>query len=157
MFVRHYRTGDAAKLAQITHDAVHQLTCQHYSEAQREAWSPEPMTATAFENRIPEGRDVFVAESAAGHAIGFIELDQDGGIDRFYCAPEQAGRGVGAALYSHLEDRAKARGISRLHVDASKLARPFFEKRGFHTLREQDVIRHGIVLQNYAMQKNLST
>ena len=38
-------------------------------------------------------------------------------------------------------------------VAASITARPFFEKRGYRVIREQQVERKGILLTNYVMEK----
>ena len=40
-----------------------------------------------------------------------------------------------------------------LTVHASITARPFFERRGYTLIRPQWVERHGILLQNFVMQK----
>ena len=37
---------------------------------------------------------------------------------------------------------------------ASVTAKPFFEKRGYRVVREQQVSRQGILLTNYVMEKD---
>lgn len=41
----------------------------------------------------------------------------------------------------------------RIVTHASITARPFFEKRGYRTLRERRVLRYGVPLTNYHMEK----
>ena len=36
---------------------------------------------------------------------------------------------------------------------ASITARPFFEKRGYRVVKEQQVERHGVLLTNFVMEK----
>ena len=40
-----------------------------------------------------------------------------------------------------------------VRVDASITARPFFEGRGYRVVRRQQVLRRGVVLTNFAMEK----
>jgi putative acetyltransferase len=87
--------------------------------------------------------------------VGFIDLEADGHIDRLYCAPEAAGRGVASRLYEATEAAARVQGISRLFTEASERARRFFERKGFTVLERQDMIRRGVPIHNYRMTKTL--
>src|SRR3974390_735669 len=42
-------------------------------------------------------------------------------------------------------------GLSDLFTEASKVARPFFERHGFHVTEEQDIEIGGVVFQRYGM------
>ena len=61
-------------------------------------------------------------------------------------------RGVASALCDALEGAVAA---ERIATNASITAKPFFERRGYQTLWEQQVIRHGTALTNYRMEKRL--
>ena len=87
--------------------------------------------------------------------VAFIDLEPDGDIDRLFCAPEAAGRGVASRLYESLETAARAQGIERLFTEASELARRFFERKGFTVLQRQDKILRGVPIHNYRMAKTL--
>lgn len=65
------------------------------------------------------------------------------------------GTGVGSALYAWLERAALDRGLSRLFVEASEVARDFFLRKGFRVVRRQDLVRHGVPIYNYVMDKPL--
>ena len=123
MRIRDYKSGDAAHLARIFHDAVHEIGKRDYSEQQVKAWSPAPASAERFAERSIDGRMVFVAVDENDRPAGFIELEQDGHIDCFYCRPDVAGTGVGKKLHDRLERRAWSAGIPRLFVEASEAAR----------------------------------
>lgn len=43
----------------------------------------------------------------------------------------------------------------KITTHASITARPFFEKRGYVTVKEQQVIRHNVALTNYIMEKQI--
>jgi putative acetyltransferase len=80
-----------------------------------------------------------VAGDEPGHLAAFIDLQPDGHIDRLFCAPEAAGRGV----------------ASRLFTEASELARRFLERKGFTVPERQDMIVRGAPIHNYRMAKTL--
>ena len=43
--------------------------------------------------------------------------------------------------------------LEKIITHASITARPFFEKRGYRVVKEQQVNRQGILLINYVMEK----
>ncbi|WP_298492582.1 GNAT family N-acetyltransferase [uncultured Maritimibacter sp.] len=149
MQIRRYRPEDAGALAQIFHAAVHETAALFYSPEQCAVWSPAPDVAK-FSDREADGRSVWVAEGAVG-VTGFIELEPDGHIDCFYVHP----RGAGRALLAMLIAAAREAGLSRLHVEASEVARPFFAREGFVTGERRDFVRSGVALHNWAMSKTL--
>ena len=86
------------------------------------------MPASQFLARVSDGRLVFVATDNGDKPIGFIELENNGHIDCFYCHPDVTRTGVGLALYNHLEQVALGSGLQRLYVEASEAAKTFFLK-----------------------------
>lgn len=50
-------------------------------------------------------------------------------------------------------DRLENKVTGRIMVNASITAKPFFEKRGYRVLREQQIKRQGITLINFVMKK----
>lgn len=100
------------------------------------------------------GRHTLVAEEA-GEVLGFAELEADGHLDMLYCRKDAVGRGVGTELYAAVEGRARELELPRIFTEASITARPFFERRGFTILRENAVVRHGVRLTNFSMEKTL--
>jgi len=90
------------------------------------------------------------------HVVGFIELDAGGHIDCMYTHPGFQGKGIASALYEHLLVQAIARGLKSLYVEASLIAQPFFEHRGFSVVKKNQVQRHGISLVNFSMEKCLN-
>ena len=72
-----------------------------------------------------------------------------------YVYPPVAGRGVGTLLADAIEKMAAARGATRLTVDASDTARPFFEARGYEPRHRQTVSLGDQWLGNTHMVKTL--
>ena len=76
--------------------------------------------------------------------VGFADLAADGYLDRLYVHRDWQRRGVASALCDALP------GARVTH--ASLIARPFFERRGWRVVREQQVERHGVLLTNFVME-----
>ena len=153
--IRNYQTRDAAAVADIFNRAVAEIASAAYSPEQIAAWLDGGMEAGETHVRCSDGRAVWVATDDADTAIAFIDLEDDGHIDMLFCQPEWAGRGVASSLYARLEDEARQRGMPRLYVEASEIARPFFERRGFALLHRNDLVMSGVAIHNYAMEKQL--
>jgi putative acetyltransferase len=153
--IRGYERRDAADVADVFYRSAREVALSDYTPEQVKAWVPKRWDAEHEHKRSGDGRLVLVAEGESGHVIAFIDLEPDGHIDRLYCAPEAAGRGIAARLYSRMEDAARADGITRLFTEASELARRFLERRGFAVLERQDKILRGVAIHNYLMAKTL--
>lgn len=152
--IRRYRQSDAPGLAKIFLDAVRKTGLQCYDPAQVAVWASRGATPEEVNARCMDGRAVFVAE-VDGRAEAFIDLQEDGHIDMMFCAPEHAGQGLAAQLFSSLEQEARRRGLPSLHVEASEMAKPFFERRGFVLVRRNDFTLEGVPIHNYHMEKLL--
>ena len=50
---------------------------------------------------------------------------------------------------------AKQAELKELTVEASKVAKPFFEKMGFVSIKKNKIKRSGVILVNYSMSLNL--
>jgi predicted GNAT family N-acyltransferase len=75
-----------------------------------------------------------LARDAQGRAIGTGRLLPDGHIGRMAVVADWRGRGVGAAILAALVERAKARGMSEVVLNAQTRARAFYARHGFGTV-----------------------
>ncbi len=153
--IRTYERRDAADVADVFYRSVREVALSDYTAEQVKAWVPGRWDAEQEHRRSGDGRLVLVAADESGHVVAFIDLEPDGHIDRLFCAPEAAGRGIASRLYEALETAARAQGIERLFTEASELARQFFERKGFAVLQRQDKILRGVPIHNYRMAKTL--
>ena len=152
--IREYRPSDAPSLARIFLDAVKRTGLRCYSAAQVAAWASRAATPEEVDARCMDGRAVYVAE-IDGRPEAFIDLQENGHIDMMFCAPDHTGQGLAAQLFVMLEREARRRGLARLHVDASEVAKPFFERRGFTLVRRNDLVIEGVPIHNYHMERLL--
>lgn len=153
--VRSAVPADFAALAQVFHDAVREGARSAYSEAECAAWCPEVPKGPGWDARLA-GSEVLVAE-VEGQTAGFMTLvPARGFLDMAFVAPRFARQGVGAALHSVLEGRARAAGLSRLTTEASLLLEPLLVRMGWQVTLRQEIERRGEVLRNARMVKELS-
>ena len=143
MTLRPYRPEDCPALAELFCHTVHTVCARDYTRAQLDAWAPAELDAAAWDASLLAHRTLVAEEN--GMIIGFADLAEDGYLDRLYVHRDWQGRGVATALCGALP------GARLTH--ASLTARPFFEKRGWHVVREQQVERRGVRLTNFVMEK----
>ena len=154
MDIQTYSSERASEIADLFHQSVHAIDPSVYSPELKEAWAPTPVNYERWSERLNE-KQPFVAV-IENRVAGFIELDADGHIDCTYTHPDFQGKGVASTLYEHLLEEAKSRNIKRLYVEASLIAKPFFEHRGFSVVKKNEVQRNGVSLVNFLMEKQLS-
>ena len=148
--IRDFRDDDALETAQIYFDAVRIGTASHYDQRQREAWAPEVPEEDAWRQRLG-AQKTLVAEQD-GRLIGFIALTPDGHIDLLFVLPEVMGRGVAKKLYDAVISEAERSGLSKLDVEASHLARSFFEREGWSVVRRRRKRRNKVELITFDME-----
>lgn len=151
--LREYREGDAAPMAQLYFDSVRGLGHRGYTPEQITAWAPTPPDPARFHARATDGRATLVAENLDGAILAYGDLEADGHIDHLYCRPEASGTGVASHLVDELLAHAETAGMTRLYVEASELARPLLERRGFTVVRRRDFTLREVPIHNYAMEK----
>lgn len=152
--LRPFLADDTEMLAEIFRASITELTADDYSEAQQDAWMAAADDEDAFRDRL-SARLTLIA-TLDGSPIGFASLADGHEIDMLYVHPAAAGRGAGAMLVDALEKLAQAHGATRLTVDASDTARPFFEKRGWTAQRRNTVSRGDEWLATTTLDKTLA-
>lgn len=145
--IREYRPPDCGELVRLFHDTVHKINARDYTNEQLEAWAPEEADLEAWNRSLLAHRTLVAEED--GRIAGFGDMDGTGYLDRLYVRWDCQGRGTASALCAALEQAAPG----RITTHASITARPFFEKRGYRTVRRQTVERRGAVLTNFVMVK----
>jgi ribosomal protein S18 acetylase RimI-like enzyme len=154
MIIREYISSDTPAIAQLFYDTVHQINIQDYTQEQVDAWASKDIDLEFWRQKL-SSKFTYVG-TIDEVIVGFIQLEGNGHIDCFYCHSQYQGQGIGNKLYQHLEVKAKLLRIDRLFVEASITAKPFFEKQGFVTVKEQEVELKGVKLRNFVMEKLLT-
>jgi putative acetyltransferase len=152
---REYRPSDAADLATIFYRSVREVACRFYNQAQVEAWAPGIGDPSGWHSRATDGRITVVAVNDADKPIAFGDMERNGHVDLLYSSAEALGTGAASAIYNRLELEAIHLGLTRLYVEASECALPFFERKKFIKVRRNDFEIRGVPIHNYTMEKFL--
>ena len=154
MEITSYSATLATEIADLFHQSVHAIDSDVYTPEQKEAWAPTPPDYERWSKRLNEKKPFIAIVNE--RVAGFMELDADGHIDCTYTHPDFQGNGVASALYERLLMEAKHKNINRLYVEASLIAKPFFERHGFSVVKKNEVERSGITLINFTMEHYLT-
>lgn len=150
-----YRTcciEDFPQVKRVFKDAVLNIGTHAYSEEQVHSWAAfadDPL----FEEQLKEGV-TFVAEEN-DEIVAFGQLHPLNHIALLYVDSGHGNRHIGAALVRQLEHRAEDAGMTAISVEASIIARPFFEKQGYTVLDKEVIDRNGVELERYLMHKRI--
>ncbi|GIU07671.1 GNAT family N-acetyltransferase [Shewanella morhuae] len=147
MKIRLFTPADVSQLALIFEASVMQGSGEYYSFAERSAWAyieGESRSDSYWLERL-KGTTIWVAETE-NMLVGFInlklgddtEVEASAEIECLFVHPEYARSGVATTLYFALFEQVKGLALKRLTVEASYLARPFFEKQGFRNTRRNE-------------------
>ena len=145
MYIREYEPADCSEIAALFYQTVHEVNKQDYTIEQLNAWAAGKVDLAAWNQSFLEHYTLVAVEN--GRIAGFGDIDETGYLDRLYVHKEHQREGIAAALCSRLE--AHVQGNILTH--ASSTARPFFQKRGYKVLKEQQVERQNVLLTNFVM------
>lgn len=145
MYIREYEPADCSEIAALFYQTVHEVNKQDYTIEQLNAWAAGKVDLAAWNQSFLEHYTLVAVEN--GRMAGFGDIDETGYLDRLYVHKEHQREGIAAALCSRLE--AHVQGNILTH--ASITARPFFQKRGYKVLKEQQVERQNVLLTNFVM------
>lgn len=139
--VRPATVSDAKAIIDLHFAAVHRSASGFYSSAVLESWSRPPDEARYLRMRaIIAGGDelVLVAQVDSGVvAFGSI-VPRLAELRAVYVRPDVGRLGIGAQVLTALEDMARERGVSELHMNASLNAEAFYHRAGY------EVVGHGV-------------
>ena len=148
MIIREYKSSDCEALTELFYDTVHFINCRDYTQEQIDVWATGEVDLKKWNASLLEHDSLVAMED--GLIVGFGDIDRTGYLDRLYVHKDYQGRGVATAICEKLENSVN---VKKIVTHASITAKPFFEKRGYVSVKEQEVFRQGISLKNYVMEK----
>lgn len=147
MVIRSYRPEDCKALADLFYHTVHTVNAADYTKEQLDAWAEGAVDFQRWNRSFQEHYSLVALQD--GVIIGFGDIDRTGYLDRLYVHADYQRKGAASAICDRLEQAVPG----KITVHASITARPFFEKRGYRTVKAQQVERRGVLLTNYVMEK----
>ena len=148
MFIRKYESTDCKELAELFYNTVYTINAKDYTKEQLDAWASGQVDLEKWDQSFQEHFTVVAVEN--GIIVGFGDIDTTGYFDRLYIHKNNQRKGIATAICDQLESKVQGKIVTH----ASVTAKPFFEKRGYKVLKEQQVVRKEIFLKNYVMEKN---
>ena len=148
MQLRKYQLSDYAQLAELFYQTVHSVNAQDYTREQLDAWATGEVDSQAWDKSFRAHRTIVATES--GKIVGFGDMDESGYLDRLYVHKDYQGQGIASAICDELERFTAGKTFT---THASITAKLFFQHRGYHVVRKQEVIRRGVALTNFVMEK----
>lgn len=150
MLLRKYTESDCKQLSELFFQTVHKINKKDYSKEQLNVWATGKVDIEEWNKSFLEHYTIVAVEN--NEIIGFGDIDYSGYLDCLYVHCNYQRRGIATAICNQLE---KSIDTNVITTQASITAKPFFEKRGYRVIKEQQVERNGILLTNYIMEKKL--
>lgn len=147
MIIRNYQPCDCKELAELFYNTVHTINARDYTKKQLDVWAAEKIDLGKWDQSFQEHYSIVAVEDKI--IIGFGDIDNTGYLDRLYVHTNYQGKGAATAICDKLEQTVQGKVVTH----ASITAKPFFEKRGYKIIKEQQVERKGIFLTNFVMEK----
>ena len=146
--LREYLPSDCEQLAELFYQTVHSVNAKDYTEEQLDAWATGTVDLCEWNSSFLKHKTIVAVEN--GEIVGFGDMDSTGYLDRLYVHKCYQRKGVASAICDALESSSKGK---KFTTHASITAKPFFQHRGYRAVKEQEVLRQGIALANYVMEK----
>ena len=146
MYLRKYQPSDCKELTELFYHTVHTVNAKDYTKEQLDAWATGQVDLAQWDQSLLKHYSIVAVENEK--IIGFGDVDHTGYLDRLYVHADYQGKRVATAICDRLESAIDGRIVTH----ASITAKPFFEKRGYMVVKEQQVERQGILLTNYVME-----
>ncbi len=148
MVIREYKPLDCEALAELFYNTVHRVNIKDYTKEQLDVWATGSVDLEKWNQSFEEHYSLVAIDNEV--IIGFGDINKAGYLDRLFVHSEYQRKGIATAICSQLEHAVQGNIVTH----ASITARPFFEKRGYRIIREQQVERQGVFLTNFIMEKS---
>ncbi|WP_313150150.1 GNAT family N-acetyltransferase [Lysinibacillus capsici] len=119
-----YYDDDLEEILQLFYETVHNVNAQDNSQTQLDAWAPlaiQPVNVAAWQKTLRNNK-TYVAR-AHHQIVGFGDMTMEAIRISLYVHKDFQGQ--------EIEAHAKKLGLTHICTDASLLASPFFERKGY--------------------------
>ena len=157
--VRPLRPGEARRYLEIHRAAVRGIASNDYPARVIDAWAPVPIADADVQAIEDDQTEIRLIAELDGEPVGMgAFVPQHSELRACYVAPAAARKGVGRALVNEIERRARAAGLSELHLVSSLTAERFYADLGYQVLGQTEHVLHsGARMPAVHMRKDLET
>ncbi|MGN0736408.1 MAG: GNAT family N-acetyltransferase [Anaerovoracaceae bacterium] len=148
MIIRKYVSEDCKQLADLFYETVHSVNAKDYTSEQLYAWADGSADLEKWDKSFLAHYTIVAVNDNC--IVGFGDIDRTGYLDMLFVHKDYQGQGIASAICDRLEETITT---DKITTHASITAKHFFERRGYKSVKEQQVIRNGIQLTNYVMEK----
>jgi putative acetyltransferase len=152
--IRPYESADAVAMLELFYNTVHTVNSKDYAPDHLDAWAPVNPDLKKKQARFKSSKTIVA--HLDGKIVGFGNLENDqSSIGMLYTHKDHQGQGIATELLEKLEKKLRKSDIKIASVESSITAKPFFEKRGYHVVKENKKMLNGTEFLNYIMEKEL--
>ena len=148
MQLREYMTSDCDQLARLFFQTVHSVNAKDYTKEQLDVWATGNVDLDRGDMSFKEHCTIIATDN--DEIVGFGDIDSSGYLDRLFVHKNHQHKGIATAICDKMESSVTGK---KIITHSSITAKPFFEKRGYRVKKEQTIVRNGISLTNFIMEK----
>lgn len=148
MIIRDYQPSDCKEITELFYNTVHTVNAKDYTKEQLDVWATGQVDLEKWNQSLQEHYSIVDIENEV--IVGFGDIDKTEYLDRLFVHADYQGKGIATGICNQLEQTIQG----NITTHSSITAKPFFEKRGYRVIKEQQVERQGIFLANFIMEKD---
>ncbi|GAB3650862.1 GNAT family N-acetyltransferase [Echinicola sediminis] len=153
IIIRPAKMEDMSKIQELYVSTILESCKNDYSESQIAAWISSVVNEERWKGALTQ--EFFLVAEDGNKIIGFGGLENGSYLDFMYVHHDYQRLGLAERLLNALETEALRLGSREITTDASKTSMPFFEKKGFHYIKENKKYINGLEITNYRMSKDI--
>lgn len=135
-------------MIKLFYQTVHTVNAKDYTKEQLTAWAPDNINSLEWNESFLKNYTIVAIDN--DEIVGFGDIDKTGYLDRLFVHKDHQRKGIASAICNELEQSIKNMKIT---TATSITAKAFFKQRGYRIVKKQEVIRRGVGLINFLMEK----
>jgi len=151
--LRRLESADGEAVLAVYRRAVESCPPELYSAGQRAAWASQ-VNGPGLRACLQRGEGL-VSCCEEGTITAFAVREPADRIALLYCHPASQRQGLASRLLLALEQQARAEGIRQLRTEASFLSRALFQRHGWQTSWQEELLIQGVHFRRFRLHKPL--
>ena len=152
--IRRLAAQDIPEMRKLFRATVLTVNSKDYTKEEVEDWASCGDSVEHWKELLAKNNYIGALDGQGG-IVGFSSMNAEGYLHSMFVHKDWQRKGVATLLLSEVENMARRYGVHKISVEVSITARPFFEKRGYKVVKEQNARANRLYLTNYVMEKTL--